>query len=545
MACELARETDTTGTTQTNPSAPPPVMVAAAPPVDDVSPSNSSSISQSEVSLRRKNRLSDDPRIPAWLVSTIIHTLLLVLLALLAKTQSEREGYWLTARRSDAEPSLNLRIANQPIRKPTDTDSKTELPVTVTIAPQLSSVTESVSIDHSESTEQTETDFLNQMLAGGASASNTLSLPNRAGGLSGRTPERRRELGKKYGATRESEEAVELALKWLAAHQGAGGGWSFDLRKAPCNGRCRHAKEINVDLREVGKAPSTAATGLAVLAFLGAGYTHESGPYAEQIEKAIYYLRTRYTENEAGYDWQEQQDMYGHGIALFALAEALSMTTTEGEETDTMLKHLVEMGTLFTLVAQHSRGGWGYEPGSPGDTTQTGWQVMSLLSAKRSRIALRTHTLGDAKDFLLRLQGEQAFSFGYNEANPKPRPTTSAIGLSMMLYLGESPHTNGMHLALNRLAERGPALTNIYHDYYGTLALHHARHYEWDAWNQVVRDHLVATQEKQGHETGSWHFDDPYGNVGGRLYTTAMAAMTLEIYYRYLPLYESVEKFPL
>jgi len=56
---------------------------------------------------------------------------------------------------------------------------------------------------------------------------------------------------------------------------------------------------------------------------------------------------------------------------------------------------------------------------------------------------------------------------------------------------------------------------------------------------------LVATQVKSGHERGSWHFPDRWGDVGGRLYTTAMCAMTLEIYYRYIPLYETIDAFPL
>ena len=53
-----------------------------------------------------------------------------------------------------------------------------------------------------------------------------------------------------------------------------------------------------------------------------------------------------------------------------------------------------------------------------------------------------------------------------------------------------------------------------------------------------MREHLIDTQDQsRGHARGSWYFPDKHGQVGGRLYTTAMAVMTLEIYYRYLPLY--------
>ena len=61
-----------------------------------------------------------------------------------------------------------------------------------------------------------------------------------------------------------------------------------------------------------------------------------------------------------------------------------------------------------------------------------------------------------------------------------------------------------------------------------------------------MRDHLVKTQAKQnaGHKAGSWTFDGHHSSQGGRLYNTALAAMTLEIYYRYMPIYaaKSVEE---
>ena len=61
-----------------------------------------------------------------------------------------------------------------------------------------------------------------------------------------------------------------------------------------------------------------------------------------------------------------------------------------------------------------------------------------------------------------------------------------------------------------------------------------------------MRDYLVGSQAQSGHEKGSWHFDDEHGNQGGRLYSTAMAVMILEVYYRYLPLYEEkAVDFPL
>ena len=524
-------------TTQTEPTAPPPVVTSvSAGRLDRRVADDGLSGPQPNSLADGKSRLSDDPRVPAWLVSTIVHTLLLLVLALLTPEASPRRGIRLAGEQTEVAEPMMLQLTAQPDRPTTRRPSPSEQPVTVIVAPDPNPVTQWQPADRSRVNEGLIKDILRGRLAGGTQVSGAMVSPMPGGGLSGRSPERRRELGQKYGATRESEEAVELALKYLAAHQRPGGGWSFDLSLRPCDGRCRNSRRRGDD-----ETPSTAATGLAMLAFMGAGYTHQSGPYAQNLHDAIYFLRDAYGETEAGYDWQ-QGSMYGHGIALMALAEALSMTTDQ-QQYDELLKHLVEMGTNFTLVAQHPSGSWGYLPGQPGDTTLTGWQILSLVAAKRNGIPLRSNTLTRAKEFLLRMQGDQAYTFGYR--NPKAEPTTTAIGLTMMMYLGESPHTNDMHRALDGVARRGPTMTNIYHDYYAALALHHARHYGWRQWNQTLRDHLVAEQEKSGHEAGSWHLDNEWSDIGGRIYTTAMCAMTLEIYYRYLPLYESVEHFPL
>jgi hypothetical protein len=64
---------------------------------------------------------------------------------------------------------------------------------------------------------------------------------------------------------------------------------------------------------------------------------------------------------------------------------------------------------------------------------------------------------------------------------------------------------------------------------------------EWDAWNRQMRRILIDTQERSGCAAGSWDparpVDDPWGNQGGRLMVTSLSCLTLEVYYRYLPLY--------
>ena len=72
---------------------------------------------------------------------------------------------------------------------------------------------------------------------------------------------------------------MEAALEWFSEHQWSDGGWRFDLAACPrCNGACSDAGSNN---------SSTAATGLALLCYLGAGYTHEEGEYKEQVLRGL------------------------------------------------------------------------------------------------------------------------------------------------------------------------------------------------------------------------------------------------------------------
>ena len=63
----------------------------------------------------------------------------------------------------------------------------------------------------------------------------------------------------------------------------------------------------------------------------------------------------------------------------------------------------------------------------------------------------------------------------------------------------------------------------------------------WTRWNSAVRDQLVSSQEASGHQAGSWNpaiCKGKYDSLGGRIYSTAVATLTLEVYYRYLRLHD-------
>lgn len=144
------------------------------------------------------------------------------------------------------------------------------------------------------------------------------------------------------------------------------------------------------------------------------------------------------------------------------------------------------------------------------------------------------------------MQAKNGARYGYT--TPGDKASTTSIGLLCRMHLGWDRDTPALVDGVKFLSEQGPSSTDMYYNYYATQVL---RHYEgdyWKKWNAVMRDQLVKSQATKGHEAGSWHLDSSHGSKGGRLYSTSMATMILEVYYRHLPIYrkQSAETdFPL
>ena len=59
----------------------------------------------------------------------------------------------------------------------------------------------------------------------------------------------------------------------------------------------------------------------------------------------------------------------------------------------------------------------------------------------------------------------------------------------------------------------------------------------WQTWNAALQDALINTQQNAGAAAGSWAPDTTWGGYGGRVYSTSLATLCLEVYYRFLPVY--------
>lgn len=348
-----------------------------------------------------------------------------------------------------------------------------------------------------------------------------------AGGYEGRSPEGRQKLLEDEGGTEESEQAVLRGLAWIAAHQHQDGGWRFNHHLSPCRG-CRHPGTA---------ASTTAATSLALLPFLGAGFTHREGKYEQVVNRGLYHLMNRMRLTAAGGDLQDGT-MYGQGLSAIALAEAYAMTR------DNELRLVGQAALDFIIHAQDvNGGGWRYNPGQPGDMSMHGWQLMALKSGQLGYMDVSPLALKRASRFLELTQFDGGSRFGY--LDPKDgTDATTAIGLLCRMYLGARRDHPGLEKGVEWLAKQGPSAHDMYFNYYATQVMHHWGGKLWQAWNTKLREHLIATQSRTGFEAGSWHFEDKHGEIGGRLYDTALAVMTLEVYYRHLPLYRTTSVAP-
>ncbi len=362
-----------------------------------------------------------------------------------------------------------------------------------------------------------------------------------------REPFRTRRNPARKRSAPQTEEAIEFGLAFLARYQQDDGSWTLS--------------GFDDDRNDVAKLLSSdaAATGLALLAFQGAGYTHKEFKYAGQLELAVRWL----LENQSGdgdfyVPADEQSDkvcrLYSHAIVTLALAEAYGMTQDES------LREPIQRALAFIDDSQDPRlGGWRYRIGNGADTSVTGWMMMALQSGRLAGFETNEKTWLGIRGWLdgARMPDE-AHLFRYNplaEDTPtirrshgrRPSPCMTSVGLLMRLYMGwdrNDPRlTNGARYLLEQLpGDDSINVRDTYYWYYATQVLNHIGGEDWETWNNQLRPLLIRTQVRDGQMAGSWDplrpVPDRWGGQAGRLYVTAMNLLSLEVDYRLLPLYE-------
>jgi hypothetical protein len=353
-------------------------------------------------------------------------------------------------------------------------------------------------------------------LSGGASGAS--GLPS---GYSKRTGPNKNKALRSGGGGRNTEGAVDAALKWLAEHQEPNGSWDA----------MKYEGGSNADL---------AITGLALLPLLGAGHNEMSGQYKDTVRIGIKYLNSELDKLEGNYKGQGFHNNYGNAIVLMALAE-----TSIFGSSDRTQKHAEGIAKQF--LDQYSGKGWNYSSGGD-DFSVSGWVILGLKSAKAAGLYCMDtpeakKMFEGYKDWTANVMTDPKTGKGYYKPG-SARLSMSWVGMFQKQFLGFDRYDPFLVKASEKLIEEvkkgslvgTDKVGDVYQIYYATLSAFQQQDDVWKAWNPAMKHTLIGAQHRGDPRQlgGSW--DPTKGHTGhkvGRVGTTAMFALCLEVYYRY------------
>ncbi len=470
--------------------------------------------------------------LPWWVISAVVHSVIFLLATLIgvAVPAPNTDEVVITSDiAKKEEPKYDEKKKRDIFKNPQEVKAETQVenPVVVHEQAEISDTFETDNNMDSQSARGSE-DAISDIPLGGTGVTGSMGVGG--GGMAGcfgyRDGGGRKKMVARFGGSKATESAVEAALRWLARHQDARGFWATDRLEGK-------AKQYN------------AMAAVATLAFLGAGYTHKSGKYKDNVQRALSWIISHQKDSGMIYSADVDQKGYGpgytHAICGLALAEAYGMSK------DPWLRAAAQKAVDYSMKHQKPYSGWRYAAKKDADTSVTGWFVMQLKSAKVAGLKVDGAGFQGAMAYIDKVHGNDGLG-KYQPRSSKSGTTVTAIALVCRLFMGarntEQRMIKGADFIGKRLPKaEGPAWKGTwswYYWYYGTLACFQMGKKHWDPWNKALKKALLPTQRKGGDEDGSW---DPKGPsrqgayTCGRPWSTAVGALCLEVYYRYLPVY--------
>lgn len=338
-----------------------------------------------------------------------------------------------------------------------------------------------------------------------------------------------------------TESATDAGLEWLRRHQSTSGAWDGDGFEAQCkDGKCGGAG---------GPLYDPGLTGLALLAFLGTGETHKGGKYQATVRSGLKWLKT-IQDAEGCYGPRTSSHFtYNHAIASMAVVEAYGMTQSP------LFRSSAQRGLDFIKECRNPYLAWRYgvKP-QDNDTSVTGWMVMALKAGVMSGLEVDPDGFDGARTWIDKATEPEYGRTGYTARGNGPSraqelmdrfpadksESLTAVGVLTRIYCGakegDDMVAKGADLCMKSLPtwDEAAGSCDFYYWYYGTLAMWQVGGPRWKRWEAAMKPSLVDHQRLVVGECrhGSWDPVDPWGPDGGRVYSTAINTLSLEVYYR-------------
>lgn len=370
-------------------------------------------------------------------------------------------------------------------------------------------------------------------------------VPERAFGLRQRWGQARRKALSAGGGTSKSEAAVTRALRWLASHQDddgkldADGFMRHDKQSVPCDGAGggHHGERVPCGYDGV-------TTAVALMAWLASGSTPVSGPYADNVRRALRWCRAAVDGSPGG-----AYGLWNYGYCTQAVADAYWMLGAS-EDRERLARAVEKI-----LALQRDDGGWSYYL-AIGDVPTTGVAASALGLCHRAGVDVPKRSMAATLKFLdarvVAAKGRSEYHDGAERKGYTPTRANTAAALTVRgLYgtLARAPHLAKQigairekpvwKIEFKELKVNG-RLTRVqvgnlypYQWAYATQALFERGGSAWSGWFGGLKKALLSGQRGKGPCQGSWDPLGNYSNSAGRVYITGLCALMLQAPYRY------------
>jgi hypothetical protein len=333
------------------------------------------------------------------------------------------------------------------------------------------------------------------------------------------------------------ENYIRISLRWLHFHKDKGGRMSAGEFEKKCAGgkweKCGGAGKI--------KHMDTSVTALSLLAFLGAGFDQHTGAFCYTVRSLLRYFRKHQQPNGRFGQDKGKANFYNHLLASLAVFEAYAQTG------DYVLKPMAERALKFCLASKNADGAWSCAgKGGKSDTDTTCWMVLALKMAEAGGFKVSADVYKGIRKWLDKATSLKGKMYYQGEKQRPPytpasgewkyqEETMTAMAIFARILMGEDRNSETIQKGVKYLIKNPPVYDlrnkeeiDFYYWHWATLAMYQVGGEGWRKWRLSIKRALLKTQRRGGCSDGSWSPVGVWGKLGGRVYATAINALTLE-----------------